>query len=69
MSDSTLAQRVSSTGIEWRVSLPFTIAALAGVSVGTRLGGKLPSTTLARGFVGLLVVIATYTALRSALAT
>ena len=63
-----LSQRVQTTGIEWRVALPFLVAGLAGVGTGKRLADRLPAATLGRWFVGLLVAVAAYTALRSTLA-
>ncbi|MFN0090834.1 MAG: TSUP family transporter, partial [Acidimicrobiales bacterium] len=63
-----LSTRVATTGVEWRVALPFTVAGVAGVSVGKRLADTLPAAKLVRWFVVLLVAVAAYTALRSALA-
>lgn len=63
-----LSQRIQTTGIEWRVALPFTVAGLFGVGVGKRLADRLPPADLARWFVALLVAVASYTAVRSALA-
>jgi hypothetical protein len=63
-----LAARVGAVGIDWSVALPFTIAALAGAVVGFRVAGRLDAAVLVRWFVALLVVVATYTAVRSALA-
>lgn len=63
-----LAPRVSTTGIEWRIALPFAVAALLGVGVGTRLADRVEAATLTRLFVALLVAVALYTALSSALA-
>ena len=55
-----LATRVGTTGVEWDVAIPFTIAGLLGVSVGKALADRLPTVTLVRWFVGLLVVLAGY---------
>ena len=63
-----LAIRVSTTGIDWSVAVPFTIAGLLGVSVGKTIADRLPTVTLVRWFVGLLVVLATYVAIRAGLA-
>lgn len=63
-----LSQRLQTTGIEWRVALPFLVAGMLGVSSGKRLADRLPAATLARWFVGLLVAVAAYTAIRSVLA-
>ncbi len=48
--------------------IPFTIASLLGVIVGSRLASTRDSSSLQRWFVGLLVVVAAYTAVRSGLA-
>ena len=48
--------------------MPFTAASLIGVVVGSRLASTRDSTSLQRWFVVLLVVVATYTAVRSGLA-
>jgi uncharacterized membrane protein YfcA len=63
-----LSQRLGTTGIEWRVALPFTIAGLLGVGAGKRLADRVDARTLTTWFVGLLIAVATYTAIRSALA-
>lgn len=63
-----LSQRVQTTGIEWRVALPFLVAGLLGVSSGKKLADRLPAATMARWFVALLVTVAAYTAVRSAMA-
>jgi uncharacterized membrane protein YfcA len=63
-----LALRVGTTGVEWAVAVPFTIAGLLGVSVGKRLADRLPTRTLVRWFVILLVTVAAYTAVNSILA-
>ncbi len=63
-----LSQRVQITGIEWKVALPFLVAGLLGVSAGKKLADRLPAADMARWFVGLLVLVAGYTAVRSALA-
>ena len=48
--------------------IPFTVASLIGVVVGSRLASTRDSTSLQRWFVGLLVAVAAYTAVRSAIA-
>ena len=63
-----LSTRLQAGSIEWRTVIPFTIASLIGVVVGSRLAGKHDSSSLQRWFVGLLVVVAVYTAVRSGLA-
>jgi uncharacterized membrane protein YfcA len=63
-----LTQRLATTGIDWHVALPFLVAGLLGVGTGKRLADRLPAATLSRWFVGLLVAVAVYTAVRSAFA-
>ena len=50
------------------VGLPATIASLRGVIVGSRLASSRDSNSLQRWFVGLLMVVAMYAAIRSGLA-
>jgi uncharacterized membrane protein YfcA len=63
-----LSTRLQSGAIEWGTVIPFTIASLVGVIIGSRLASTRDSSSLQRWFVGLLVVVATYTAVRSGLA-
>ena len=63
-----LATRLQAGSIEWSTVVPFTIASLLGVVVGSRLAGTRDSGSLQRWFVGLLVVVASYTAIKSAVA-
>jgi uncharacterized membrane protein YfcA len=63
-----LTTRLQTGSIEWGAVIPFTIASLLGVIVGSRLAGRRDSSSLQRWFVGLLVVVAVYTAARSGLA-
>jgi uncharacterized protein len=56
-----LASRLATTGVDWHVAVPFTIAALLGALVGNRVAGRLPSMHLVRSFAALLVVVALYT--------
>jgi hypothetical protein len=63
-----LTTRFQGGAIEWGTVIPFTIASLIGVTVGSRLASTRDSTSLQRWFVGLLVIVAAYTAVRSGLA-
>ena len=63
-----LASRLATTGVDWHVAVPFTIAALLGALVGNRVAGRLPSTHLVRSFAALLVVVALYTLVDSLVA-
>lgn len=62
-----LLARVGHTEVDWAVTLPFAVAALAGVVTGTRIADRLPAQTLLRWFAGLLVAVAAYTAASSVL--
>jgi uncharacterized membrane protein YfcA len=63
-----LSTRLHSGAIEWTTVVPFTIASLLGVVVGSRLARTRAPTSLQRGFVGLLVAVALYTGIRSGVA-
>lgn len=55
-----LASRLTTTGVDWGIALPFTLAGLVGATAGKRLADHLPAATMIRWFVGLLVVLAAY---------
>lgn len=63
-----LATRFHGGHVEWHIVVPFTVASLIGVVIGGRLAGSRDSTSLQRWFVGLLFVVAIYTATKSTLA-
>jgi len=63
-----LSTRLQSGSIDWSVVIPFLVASLVGVIVGGRVAGRRDPAALQRWFVVLLVAVATYTAIRSALA-
>jgi len=63
-----LTTRLQAGSIEWGTVIPFTVASLIGVVVGSRLASTRDSRSLQRWFVGLLVVVAVYTAVRSGFA-
>jgi hypothetical protein len=63
-----LSTRLQTGSIEWGTVIPFTLASLVGVVIGTRFATTKDSTTLQRWFVVLLVAVASYTAIRSGLA-
>jgi uncharacterized membrane protein YfcA len=60
-----LATRMATTGVDWHIALPFTVAALVGAVAGHRMTNRLPSSTLIRWFVVLLIAVAGYTFTRS----
>lgn len=61
-----LGTRMATTSVDWGVALPFTVAAVAGVVVGKRVGVKLDPERSLRWFAGVLVAVAAYTATRAA---
>ena len=63
-----LTTRLQAGAIEWGTVVPFTVASLVGVVVGSRLASTRDSSSLQRWFVGLLVIVASYTAVKSAVA-
>lgn len=63
-----LGPRLGAGSIDWGTVVPFTVASLFGVAIGTHLAKTRDPSALQRWFVGLLVVVALYTAARSGLA-
>lgn len=63
-----LVARAGNAEVDWSVTVPFAVSALAGVVTGTRLADRLPAATMLRWFAGLLVAVAVYTATTSLLA-
>jgi len=57
--------RFATTGIDWQVTVPFAVSALAGVLVGSRVADRLNAQRSLRWFAGLLVVVAVYTAVQA----
>lgn len=64
----SLATRLQAGAIEWGVTVPFVLASLVGVAIGSRFAGRGDPRILQRAFVGLLAASAVFTATRSALA-
>ena len=63
-----LSTRLHAGTIDWGTVIPFTVASLIGVVIGGRLASTRDARSLQRWFVGLLVVVAIYTAVRSGIA-
>lgn len=57
-----LTTRLATVGIDWSITLPFAVAAIAGVLVGSRVADRLDAERSLRWFAALLVVVALYTA-------
>jgi uncharacterized membrane protein YfcA len=60
-----LTTRLATTTIDWQVTLPFTVAAIAGVLSGGKVADRLDPERSLRWFAGLLVAVAAYTAIRA----
>ncbi|HUP74020.1 MAG TPA: sulfite exporter TauE/SafE family protein [Acidimicrobiales bacterium] len=58
-----LTSRLATTSIDWQITAPFTVSAIAGVLVGGRLSAGLDPKRSLRAFAGLLVAVAVYTAI------
>jgi uncharacterized membrane protein YfcA len=63
-----LTTRFHGGAIEWGTVIPFTVASVIGVAIGSRLASTRDARSLQRWFIVLLVMVAIYTATRSALA-
>ena len=60
-----LSARLATTSIDWHITTPFTVAAIAGVLSGGRVAGSLDPKRSLTWFAALLVTVAVYTAVRS----
>lgn len=60
-----LSSRIATTSIDWAITLPFTVAAVAGVLAGGRVADRLDAQRSLRWFAALLVAVAAYTAIRA----
>jgi hypothetical protein len=57
---TALAVRLGTSGVEWSVALPFTVAALAGVLAGSNIASRVEAGALVRWFAGSLTVLSLY---------
>jgi uncharacterized membrane protein YfcA len=57
-----LAARLATSSIDWAITLPFAIAAVAGVIVGGNVADRLDPERSLKAFASLLVAVAIYTA-------
>ena len=60
-----LSTRLATTTIDWDITLPFAVAAIAGVLSGGKVADRLDPKRSLRWFAGLLVAVAAYTAIRA----
>jgi uncharacterized protein len=63
-----LLLRLGQSTIEWRIAIPFTVAAIAGVLTGKRLADRLDPKSSLRWFAAMLVAVAIYTAIHAIVA-
>lgn len=63
-----LAARLGDGGIDWSITVPFTVTAIVGVVAGSRMADRLPAAAMLRWFAGLLVIVALYSAANSLVA-
>lgn len=60
-----LGMRLTTTGIDWVTTLPFTAAAIGGVLAGGRVADRIDAKRSVRWFAALLVGLAIYTAIQA----
>jgi uncharacterized membrane protein YfcA len=60
-----LSDRLATTSIDWAVTMPFSVAAIAGVLTGSKIADRLDAKRSLRWFAALLVMVSAYTALRA----
>jgi uncharacterized membrane protein YfcA len=60
-----LVARFATTGIDWQVTLPFTVSAVLGVLAGSKVADRIDAHRTLRWFAGLLVAVAAYTAIKA----
>jgi uncharacterized membrane protein YfcA len=60
-----LAARATTALFDWSVIVPFSVAAIIATLLGKHVADRLPARRLHGGFIGLLVLVACYTAWRS----
>jgi uncharacterized membrane protein YfcA len=60
-----LVARLGTSTIDWKVALPFTVAAILGVLTGKRIADRLDPKRSLNWFAALLVGIAAYTAIQA----
>lgn len=63
-----LAARVGSSTIEWKIAVPFAVAAMVGAVVGKRVSDRLDTQRTLNWFAAFLVGVGLYTAVRAGLA-
>lgn len=57
--------RIATTGVDWRVAIPFAVASLIGVIAGTAVAGRVNARLLGKGLALLLFGVALYVGARA----
>jgi uncharacterized membrane protein YfcA len=65
---SSVASRFGAMHLDWKVIVPFTVAAVIGTLIGKRGADKLSGATLARAFAVLLVLVGLFVGTQSLIA-
>lgn len=60
-----LTTRMATTSIDWNITAPFAVAAVAGVLTGGKLAGRIDPERSLRWFAALLVAVAAYTGIQA----
>lgn len=66
-SATSLAARAGSAQFDWELIVPFTVAAMVATTLGKRIADRLPNHSLSRAFAVLLLAVAGYTGVHSAI--
>lgn len=67
-SGASLAARAGAAELDWRIVVPFTLAAVLATAVGKRVADRFSGRGLTRAFAALLLGVAGFVAVQSALA-
>jgi uncharacterized membrane protein YfcA len=65
-SATALGARVTTAHFDWEIIISFTLAAMAATVAGKRVADRLPDRTLNTAFAVLLLCVAAYTGIHSA---
>jgi len=66
-SAASLAARAGNAHFDWELIVPFTLAAMVATTIGKRVADRVPNRTLSRAFAVLLLAVAGYTGIHSAI--
>lgn len=62
---AALSARIATTSIDWGVTAPFAVAAIAGVLTGGKVADRIDAERSLKGFAAALIAVAVYTAIRA----